>query len=50
MPAIEPELQALKDNLMDMLLLVRNQMLKCKKAIQKNDISVAEEVITDEKR
>jgi phosphate transport system protein len=50
MPAIEPELQALKDNLMDMLLLVRNQMLKCKKAIQKNDISVAEEVITDEKK
>jgi len=50
MPAIEPELQALKDNLMDMLLLVRNQMLKCKKAIQKNDISVAEEVITDERK
>jgi phosphate transport system protein len=50
MPAIEAELQALKDNLMDMLLLVRNQMLKCKKAIQKNDTSVAEEVITDEKK
>jgi phosphate transport system protein len=50
MPAIEPELQALKDNLLDMLLLVRNQVLKCKKAIQKNDTGVAEEVISDEKK
>lgn len=50
MPAIEPELQALKDNLLDMLLLVRNQVLKCKKAIQKNDTDVAEEVISDEKK
>jgi phosphate transport system protein len=50
MPAIEPELQALKDNLMDMLLLVKNQMVKCKRAIQKNDKELAEEVITDEKK
>jgi phosphate transport system protein len=50
MPAIEPELQALKDNLLDMLMLVRNQMIKCKDCIQKNDISLAEEVIADEKR
>jgi phosphate transport system protein len=50
MPAIEPELQALKDNLLDMLTLVKNQMAKCKEAIQKNDIDIAEEVIADEKR
>lgn len=50
MPAIEPELQALKDNLMDMLLLVRNQVVKCKKAIQKNDKALAEEVISDERK
>ena len=50
MPAIEPELQALKDNLLDMLSLVRNQMAKCKDAIEKKDTSLAEDVIDDEKR
>ena len=50
MPAIEPELQALKDNLLDMLSLVRNQMVKCKDAIRKNDLSLAAEVLEDEKK
>jgi phosphate transport system protein len=50
MPAIESELQALKDNLLDMLSLVRTQMIKCKKAIQKNDSSLAEEVLADEQK
>jgi phosphate transport system protein len=50
MPAIEPELQALKDNLVDMLLLVKNQMVKCKEAISKNDISLAEDVVSEEKK
>jgi phosphate transport system protein len=50
MPAIEPELQALKDNLSDMLSLVRNQMVKCKEAVHKNDLSLAKEVISDEKK
>src|SRR5688500_15395531 len=50
MAAIEPELQALKDNLMDMVLLVRNQMNKCQRAIQKNDTALAEEVVVDEKK
>lgn len=50
MAAIEAELQALKDNLLDMLGLVRNQMLKCKKAIRKNSVSLAEEVMMDEKK
>ncbi|HEY3430569.1 MAG TPA: phosphate signaling complex protein PhoU [Cyclobacteriaceae bacterium] len=50
MPAIEPELQALKDNMLDMLALVRNQMIKCQEAIRKNNIKLAEEVIEDERR
>lgn len=50
MPAIEPELQALKDNMLDMLALVRNQMVKCQEAIRKNNIKLAEEVIEDERR
>jgi phosphate transport system protein len=50
MPAIEPELQALKDNLCDMLDLVRNQMVKCRDAVQKSDLKLAEEVIEDEKK
>lgn len=50
MPAIEPELQALKDNLLDMLSMVRNQIVKCKDAIHKHDASIAEEVIADERK
>ena len=50
MPAIEPELQALKDNLFDMLSLVRNQMVKCREAVRKNDLKLAEEVIEDERK
>jgi phosphate transport system protein len=50
MPAIEPELQALKDNLLDMLSLVRGQIQKCKDAIEKKDVSLAEEVMDDERK
>ncbi len=50
MAAIEAELQALKDNLLDMLDLVRNQLTKCKKALRKNDGSLAEEILSDEKK
>ncbi len=50
MPAIEPELQALKDNLLDMLSLVRNQVVKCREAIENKDTAIAETVIDDEKR
>lgn len=49
MPAIEPELQALKDNLLDMLALVRHQMVTLKEAIVNNDPSKAEAVIAEEK-
>jgi phosphate transport system protein len=50
MPAIEPELQALKDNLFDMLSLVRTQMVKCREAVRKIDLKLAEEVIEDERK
>jgi phosphate transport system protein len=50
MAAIEGELQALKDNLLDMLELVKNQILKCKKAIKKKSVDLATEVISDEKK
>lgn len=50
MPAIEPELQALKDNLHDMLSMVKNQMEKCVRAIEDRDIALAKEVIDDEKK
>jgi phosphate transport system protein len=50
MPAIEPELQALKDNLLDMLSMVRNQMVKCKEAIHKHDASIAKDIIAFEKK
>lgn len=50
MAAIEPELQALRENLLDMLSMVKSQMEKCKKAIQDGDTKVADEVIEDERR
>jgi phosphate transport system protein len=50
MPAIEPELQALKDNLLDMLSLVKNQMVKCREAIDTKDVSLAEEVMDEERK
>jgi phosphate transport system protein len=50
MPAIEPELQALKDNLHDMLSMVKNQMEKCARAIEDRDTGLAKEVIDDEKK
>jgi phosphate transport system protein len=50
MPFIEPELQALKDNLLDMLSLVKGQLDKCREAIEAKSTSIAEEVIDDEKR
>jgi phosphate transport system protein len=50
MPAIDPELQALKENLLDMLSMVKDQMEKCVVAIEKQDIDVARQVIDDEKK
>ena len=50
MPAIDPELQALKENLLDMLSMVKDQMEKCVVAIEKQDIEVARQVVDDEKK
>ena len=50
MPAIEPELQALRENLLDMLSMVKDQLEKCKEAIQKKDSDIAQEVIGDEQK
>ncbi len=50
MSTLELELHALKDNLVDMLLLVRNQMIKCREAIKGKDVELAEEVIAGEKK
>ncbi len=50
MSNLEPELQALRENLLDMLALVTNQLAKCKKAISKLDAEIALEVIESEKR
>ncbi len=50
MSALESELQALKENLLDMFSMVRNQITKCKDAIHKHDAEIANEVIADEKK
>lgn len=50
MPAIEPELQALKENLLDMLSMVKSQMEICIQAIEEQDASLAEKVKEDEKK
>ncbi len=50
MSIIEPELTALKDNLMDMLNLVISQIEKCKDSIHHLDVKLAEEVMENEKK
>lgn len=50
MSPLELELQALKDNLCDMLSLVKSQLVKCKDAIEKKDTDLAAEVILGEKK
>lgn len=50
MPAIEAELQALKENLNDMLSMVKSQLEKCIQAIEGSDISIAKQIIDEEKK
>lgn len=50
MPAIEAELQALRENLNDMLSMVKSQLEKCIHAIQEKDISIAKQIIDEEKK
>lgn len=47
---LEAELQALNDNLMEMLDLVTSQLIKCRKALVKSDPDAASEVRSAEKR
>lgn len=47
---LEPELQALKDNLLEMMDLVTTQLVGCRKALAKADLDAAKEVIASEKR
>ncbi len=50
MATIEPELQALRENLLDMLSMVKAQLEKCRTAILDRDDALAEAVIADERR
>jgi phosphate transport system protein len=50
MPAIEAELQALRENLDDMLSMVKSQLEKCITAVEKKDVAVAKEILDDEKK
>lgn len=47
---LDPELQVLKENLLEMLDLVIDQMDRCKKAITKSDTETAKKVLESEKR
>src|SRR5690606_32191895 len=48
--AIEPELQALKENLLDMLSMVKEQLDKRVKSIERKDPALAKKVLDDEKK
>ncbi len=50
MSIIEPELTALKDNLLDMIKLVISQIEKSKEAVHKIDVKLAEEIMEEEKK
>jgi phosphate transport system protein len=50
MSNLEIELQALKENLLEMMDLVSQQITKCKKATLSGDIALAQEVLANEKR
>ena len=50
MSNLDPELEALKQNLVDMISVVNSQIGKCKEATLNSDIDLAKEVISIEKR
>ncbi len=50
MSNLEIELQALKENLLEMMDLVSQQVSKCKKATLSGDLALAEEVVANEQR
>jgi len=50
MVSLDIELGSLKENLLEMLDIVKSQLTKSKKALEQNDIELAQEVIEREKR
>jgi phosphate transport system protein len=50
MVTLDIELGSLKENLLEMLALVKSQLEKCKKALEQNDTTLAQEVVEREKR
>ena len=50
MSNLDPELEALKQNLVDMLILVNSQLSKCKEATMNSDADLANQVLSTEKR
>ena len=50
MSNLDPELEALKQNLVDMLILVNSQLTKCKEATMNSDADLANQVLSTEKR
>lgn len=47
---VESEIHALKENLLDMIDLVENQLTHCRDVIKKKDIELAEKIIETEKK
>ena len=50
MVTLDPELQALKGNLLDMVELTKKQLKKCVSAVEEGDIKLAKDVLEKEKR
>lgn len=47
---VESEIHALKENLLDMIGMVENQLTHCKEVIRKKDVELAEKIIETEKK
>ncbi|WP_276373273.1 phosphate signaling complex protein PhoU [Chryseolinea sp. H1M3-3] len=47
---VESEIHALKENLLDMIDLVENQLTHCREVIKKKDVDLAERIIETEKK
>jgi phosphate transport system protein len=50
MVSLDIELQSLKDNLLEMMDLVKSQLIKCKESLEEHNLELAEQVVEREKR
>ena len=50
MAQVEPEIHALKDNLLDMIELVEKQISRCRDVINDRDVQLAKEILAAEKK